>query len=71
MWPSVAVPDTHGGGEVGALYLGHGRGQHLVAVGALRVQAVALARARAPGAPRALLRRRLNVMRYTFNNTSQ
>lgn len=50
---------TYRSGEVGALYLGHGSGQHLVPVGALRVKPVALAGAGAASSPRTLLRRRL------------
>ena len=48
------VVDAHGlegengGGQVGALDLRHGRGQHLVPVGTLSVQPVALARASTP-----------------------
>ena len=49
----------HGAREVRALDLGHRRGEHLVAVRALRVQAEALAGPRAARAASALLRLRL------------
>ena len=55
------VVDSHGlerehcGGQIGALYLGHIGGEHFVAIGALRVQAVAFAGTGAAGSARALL----------------
>lgn len=47
--------NTYSGSKIGALYLGHGCGQHLVPVGALRVQPVTLARAGTTRATRSLL----------------
>lgn len=58
------VVDTHGfqrqrrGAEVGALNLGHRRGEHLVLIGALGVQAETLPGTRATGAAGALPRAR-------------
>lgn len=48
--------NTYSGSKIGALYLRHGCGQHLVPVGALRVQPVTLAGARTARATRTLLR---------------
>ena len=53
----------HRARQVRPLDLGHVRRQHLVAVRPLRVQAVRLARPRAPGPARALLRLRLKRAR--------
>ena len=67
------VVDAHGlerqdrAGQVGALDLGHGGRQHLVLVGALRVQAVALAGARAARPARTLLSLRLRSNDSTQN----
>ena len=54
-----ALEEKHHIGEVGALYLGHGGGQQLLPVLALRVEAVALARPGTTGAPRSLVGVRL------------